>query len=90
MPGSAYAIDFAVPDSSAKYSVFLYSTGYYLEWMRASWLGDKNPEKLRQLIRRPAEYFRAEASVYKTYEHTMEDAFWNSRIDTRNFSYHEK
>jgi hypothetical protein len=90
MPGSAYAIDFAVPDSTMSYTTFLYSTGYYLEWMRASWLAEKNPAKLRQLIQHPSDYFRAEAHAYKTYEHTMEEAFWKSRIDTRNFSYHEE
>jgi hypothetical protein len=89
MPGSNYAIDFSVPEPDQTYSAFLYSTGYYLEWIRADWLREKNPTKLHQLVSRPGDYFREEAKNYKRYEHTMEEAFWSSRIDTRSFTYHE-
>jgi hypothetical protein len=89
MPGSNYAIDFSVPEPDQTYSAFLYSTGYYLEWIRADWLREKNPAKLHQLVNKPGDYFREEAKNYKRYEHTMEEAFWSSRIDTRSFTYHE-
>lgn len=89
MPGDVYQFRFALPDGHDDYELFLRSKGYYLEWMRESWLRDKDLLKLRQMIRNPGKYLREEARSYKEYEKTMEEAFWNSRIDTEIFSYHE-
>lgn len=89
MPGDCYAIDFPVGGQNQEYAVFLASTGYYLEWMRADWLKDKNIPKLYQLINSPQAYLQSIKADYKQHEQGMEEAFWNSRIDTRNFSYHE-
>lgn len=87
MPGSEYKFDFALPETHRKFELFLYSKGYYLEWMRDHWIKDKNLLKLRQMVYHPQKYFRAEAGAYKTYENLMEEVFWNSRINTKSFSY---
>lgn len=87
MPGSEYKFNFILPDSSSDYDLFLYSKGYYLEWMRQHWIKDKDLSKLNQMLNAPGRYLKREASNYKEYEKTMEMNFWNSRIDTKSFSY---
>ncbi len=89
MPGSAYRFDFVLPEQDREYDLFLYSKGYYLEWMRAHWLKDKDLLSLWQMVEHPASYLRTEAAAYKQYEITMEHKFWDSKIDTEAFSYHE-
>jgi hypothetical protein len=89
MPGSEYKISFDLPDPESDYELFLYSKGYYLEWMREHWLKDKNLFKLKQMVDSPKDYLRTEAQNYKLYEAHMEQLFWSSRIDTKAFSYDE-
>lgn len=89
MPGDKYRIDFKLPDNSKNYELFLYSKGYYLEWMRKGWLKDKNLLKLRQMINAPRRYLKSSAPNYKLYESEMEATFWNSKIDHKIFSYYE-
>ncbi len=88
MPGSEYKFNFELPLAHQDYELFLYSKGYYLEWMRQSWIKDKNLLKLRQMIENPKRYLLLEAESYKEYERTMEQQFWDSKIDTQNFSYY--
>lgn len=90
MPGSSYQLKFVMPASSGTYELFLYSKGYYLEWMRAHWLKDKNMLKLQQMVYQPGLYLIREAQRYKLYESSMEQIFWDSKIDTKAFSYDEK
>jgi hypothetical protein len=66
-----------------------YSKGYYLEWMRQHWLKDKNLIKLQQMVNNPYKFLKQEAKNYKQYETTMEQEFWNSKIDTKKYSYYE-
>lgn len=89
MPGSAYTFQFHMPTENQDYELFLSARGYYLEWMRESWIRDKNLLKLRQMLEHPRTYLKREAKAYKRYEKTMEETFWNSRIDTQTFSYDE-
>ncbi|TNE80735.1 MAG: hypothetical protein EP332_06880 [Bacteroidetes bacterium] len=89
MPGDEYNFQFRFPHANTRYELFLYSKGYYIEWMRESWLQDKNLLKLRQLLENPKKYLRVEAANYKRYETTMEQQFWNSKVDTKSFSYYE-
>lgn len=89
LPGNAFQIRFSLKDGPGDYELFLYSKGYYLEWMRETWLKDKNLAKLRQLFLSPEDYLKEEAGNYKVYETTMEETFWNSRIDTKTYTYHE-
>jgi hypothetical protein len=89
MPGSAYKFNFTLPDQNTDYELFLYSKGYYLEWMREHWIKDKDLLKLKQMVDNPRKYLRDEAKSYKLYEAAMEQEFWNSKIDTKTFSYYE-
>jgi len=89
MPGCEYRFDFALPEVSDDFELFLYSKGYYLEWMREHWIQDKNLLKLRQMVYKPDKYLKDVAGEYKQYETIMEQEFWNSRIDTKTFSYYE-
>lgn len=90
MPGSEYKFNFMFPGANTYYELFLYSKGYYLEWMREQWIKDKDLLKLKKLLDNPKKYLRDEVKAYKLYENTMEQEFWNSRIDTKTFSYYEK
>jgi len=89
MPGSAFKFEFHLPKADTDYELFLYSKGYYLEWMREHWLKDKDLFKLKELIDNPEKFLKREAELYKEYETTMESEFWNSKIDTKTFSFHE-
>jgi len=42
------------------------------------------------MIYMPKKYLKDEAKNFKEYEKTMEQEFWNSKIDTKTFSYYEK
>ncbi len=88
MPGSEYKFNFILPGENEDYELFLYSKGYYLEWMREHWIKDKDLLKLRQLVENPELYLRTEAKEYKRYETELEQQFWDSRIDTKTFSYY--
>jgi len=89
MPGDEYTFSFELP-ALHDYELFLYSKGYYLEWMREQWYKEKNLKKLNQLVRQPKLYLKNEASAYKAYEKTMERAFWDSRIDTKTYSFYDE
>ncbi len=87
MPGSEYKIEFGLPGGEEDYELFLHAKGYYLEWMRENWIQEKNLLKLRQMFENPQKYLKAEARDYKRYEAMMEQEFWGTKIDTKNFSY---
>ncbi|MEX0965962.1 MAG: hypothetical protein WD077_01895 [Bacteroidia bacterium] len=90
MPGSKYKFSFPLPGADTTYELFLFSKGYYLEWMREKWIKDKNLMKLKQMVDRPKKYLRQQSKDYKQYEATMEEQFWNSKIETETFLYYEK
>ncbi len=89
MPGCEFKFNFSLPEANTDYELFLYSKGYYLEWMRDYWLKEKDLLKLKQMVDNPHKYLRNEAKRFKQYETTMEEVFWNSKIDTKTFSYYE-
>lgn len=89
MPGNEFRFNFNLPRQNTDYELFLYSRGYYLEWMRSHWIKDKNLQTLKQMFYNPKKYLEEEAPVYKKYETQMEREFWNSKIDTKNSSYYE-
>lgn len=89
-PGNDFKLNFNFPTINTPYSLFLYSKGYYIEWMRKEWIKDKNLTKLRQMVYKPKRFLRKEAKNYKKYEDQMEQVFWNSKIDTKSFSLYEK
>lgn len=57
--------------------------------MRSHWIKDENIPKLKQMVNNPKRFLKEEAKNFKKYETSMEEAFWNSKIDTKNFSYYE-
>ncbi len=89
LPGDEYDMFFRLPGEGMDYDLFLSSKGYYLEWMRESWLKDKNLLKLNALLENPDKFFRREAGKYSRYETEIEKIFWSSRIDTENNPSHE-
>lgn len=89
MPGSEYKLSFTLPDAGHDYELFIYSKGYYLIWMRQNWYQQKNLSALQMMIYEPAKYLKSVTDEYKRYEKTMEADFWNSRINTKKFSYYE-
>jgi hypothetical protein len=89
MPGNEFEFTFLLPNTNTDYELFLKSSGYYLEWMRAEWLADKNLPLLHQMVEQPKKYLKNQASAYKKYELEMEGIFWNSKIDTKAFTYYE-
>src|SRR5690606_25749198 len=48
LPGDEYELRYEIPSHFSAYQLFLSAKGYYLEWMRAEWLKDKNIKKLTQ------------------------------------------
>jgi hypothetical protein len=88
MPGSLYKFIFMLPNPNEDYELFLYSKGYYLEWIRENWLKDKDLVKLKCMFDEPEIYLKNEAKNYKRYETSMEIDFWNSKINTNSFSYY--
>jgi hypothetical protein len=87
MPGDEFKFYFKMPDSNSEYELFLYSKGYYMEWMRSEWIKEKDSRKLIEMVMTPKIYFRKEAQNYKKYEESMESIFWSSRIDTKAYKY---
>ena len=79
MPGDEYKIVYERPSVAGHYELFLESQGYYLEWMRAEWLGEKDLRKLNKVLHHPHEALRTLAPEFKKIEDRMEATFWSSR-----------
>lgn len=88
MPGNEFEFRFEADDPKSDHDYFLYSKGYYLEWMRENWLSNKNLTLLQRMLVNPERYLAEVAADYKEYEKTMEKQFWDSRIDTKTFVHH--
>lgn len=90
MPGDAFKIQYSLPEIKNKgynYQVFLDAKGYYIEWMRASWLKDKDLLALKRMLENPVTWLNGETSNYKKYEADMEKQFWESKWTKNNTSY---
>ena len=87
LPGQEYTISYTLPWTDRQYDLFLYSKGYYLEWMRAKWITDKNLSRLDQMMSRPVQYLKDQTREYKKYESQMEEIFWNSKINTNSIGH---
>lgn len=84
-PGDKFEFIFEFPNKidQANYDLFLFSEGYYLEWMRDEWIKDQNFDKLLELVLNPKTYLKNEAKSFKEYEKDMEEIFWETRIGTK-------
>jgi hypothetical protein len=84
MPGDQYELNYDIPDLRNTCDVFLSTKGYYLEWMRETWLAEKNMKNVALMFGFPKIYMRRIAPAYKALEPSMEEAFWNSRYVKKN------
>ena len=85
MPGDLYEIYFEMPERNnpdTNYELFLSVKGYYLEWMRGSWLEAKDTGKLEKMLLNDKLTWNSLAREYKVYESQMEELFWNSKYVT--------
>jgi len=79
MPGDVYSLSFELPGEFDQHELFIETQGYYLEWMRESWMKEKNLRMAKLMFTNPAKFLRKMAPEYKKIESRMEDIFWRSR-----------
>lgn len=80
-PGNEFNFNFKFPQikKGKEYELFLATKGYYLEWMRQSWMEEKDPIKLKKMFTHDPQTWRDLAIEFKTMEYEMETVFWNSK-----------
>ena len=83
LPGDTCRIFYRLPEDVARapddWVFFLEGRGYYLEWMRTSWLAEEDPRRALQLVVDPRATLRAIAGEYGRGEAAREAMFWRSR-----------
>ncbi|GAA4945430.1 hypothetical protein GCM10023314_18250 [Algibacter agarivorans] len=81
-PGNEFRFKFKLPELNNKdeFELFLSSKGYYLEWIRKSWLKDKNLSKLKKMLLNDDKTWNELAQEFKAMEDGMESVFWNSKF----------
>ena len=79
LPGDTWKIEYKMPTSNEDYELFISSTGYYLEWMRPDWIKEKDLDKLKNMLLKEEDIWRALAVEFKTQEWGMESTFWSSK-----------
>jgi hypothetical protein len=84
LPGDVYNLHYLLPGISKNYEVYLCSKGYYIEWMRETWLAQENFKKASIMFEFPRLFMRMTAADFKKVEPTMEDNFWRSRYVKKN------
>jgi hypothetical protein len=84
LPGDVYNLRYVLPGISKDYEVFLCSKGYYIEWMRETWLAEENLKRASLMFGLPKLFMRMAAADFKKIEPTMEDNFWRSRYVKKN------
>jgi hypothetical protein len=83
MPGDVYSLGYELPGDFGHYELFVETQGYYLEWMRDSWLGEKNLGKARMIFTDTARFLKEMAPAYKKVEAQMDNVFWRSRYEKK-------
>jgi hypothetical protein len=83
LPGDEYRLTFALPRPAEELELFLESEGYYYEWMRQEWLGERDPALAMLAVADPAAALRRLAPAFKQRESRMEELFWKSRFTRR-------
>ena len=78
-PGDHYDLVYELPDSNKNYEVFLYTRGYYIEWMRENWMAEESNLIMALMFAFPKYYLKKMAPEFKKTEPFMEESFWNSR-----------
>lgn len=83
MPGDDFRLSFELPAPAERLELFLESQGYYYEWQRREWLGEKSAVMAAMVLMDPARALRVLAPAYKAREDRMEALFWASRFNRR-------
>ncbi len=78
-PGDQISLQYELPDDYASYDLFLDTQGYYLEWMRETWVAEENYDKVFELLFNPNKYLKDLAPQFKKIEAEMEESFWRSK-----------
>lgn len=79
VPGDEHVLTFELPENPEELELFLDTRGYYIEWMRQSWLAEESAWRVGLLLEQPALALRTLAPAYKKLEPQIEDLFWRSR-----------
>ena len=82
VPGNSYVFSFTLPDNPEHYELFLDARGYYLEWIRETWLAEENPDMVLLMLQDPEAFLHRMAPLFKHAEPTMEETFWRSKYET--------
>jgi hypothetical protein len=80
LPGDVYTLSYDLPDDGP-HELFLESRGYYLEWMRDTWMQETDPDRVAAMLFSPDRMMKTLAPAFKSVEPHMEEAFWNSRYE---------
>ena len=81
LPGDVYTLNYKIPPNKYNYECFLKSRGYYLEWIRDTWIEEENLDLLLQMNFMPEKTLKDLAPIYKKIESNMEEVFWNSKYE---------
>lgn len=84
LPGDSYKLVYDLPPASKDYEFFLSSKGYYIEWMRESWLEEEDHRKAALMFGFPRLFMRMAAADFKKIEPEIEEMFWKSRYVKRD------
>jgi hypothetical protein len=84
LPGDVYDLCFKMPDSPGEYELFLKSRGYYIEWMRDTWIKEESFMKAAIFFGFPRLFMKMAADDFKKIEPTIEESFWNSKYVRKN------
>ena len=82
-PGDEYTLHFDLPDDASKYELLLESRGYYIEWMRDTWMREQSRMRVRAAVMNPSGFLRTVAPSYAKWEPKMDSLFWASRYVPR-------
>ena len=83
-PGDVYDLQYVLPVVPEEYEIFLKSKGYYIEWMRESWMKGESLKNAVLFFGFPKRYMRVAAADFKKIEPSMESNFWNSKYVKKN------
>lgn len=84
LPGDEYDICYKLPEGQNVYEIFLKTKGYYIEWMRDTWITEENLKRAALLFGFPRLFMKIIAKDFKEAEPSMEASFWNSRYVRQN------
>ncbi len=79
LPGDEYDIYYDLPEGHDNYEIFVKTKGYYIEWMRDTWIAEENLKRAALMFGFPGLFMKVIAKDFKEAEPSMEASFWNSK-----------